>query len=76
MPTTINDSGLFDARLVEIYRDVLGVPVVALVAGVVLVLLAQVEVTMLCCWETLRSLPRGEGTAPPKTTTPACPPAR
>ncbi len=52
----MNDSGLMDARLLELYRDGFEVLAVALVAGVVLVLLAQVAVTALCCWETMRSL--------------------
>ncbi len=52
----MNDAGLIDARLLELYGNMFEVLAVALVAGVVLVLLAQVAVTALCCWETMRSL--------------------
>ena len=45
----MNDSGLLEARLLEMDRGIFEVLLVGLVAGVVLVLLAQVAVMALCC---------------------------
>ena len=54
----MNDSGMFEAQLLEMYRGIFELLLPVLALGVGLVLLAHVAVTALCCWETLRSLPR------------------
>ena len=54
----MNDSGISNAQLLEMYRGIFDVLLGRLAAGVVLVLLAQVALMALGCWETLRSLPR------------------
>ena len=54
----MNDSGMSDAQLLEMGRGVFEVLMAGLLAGVILVLLAQVACMALCGWETHRSLNR------------------
>ena len=66
----MNESRFADVQvqLLAVYRDTFELLLGALFVGVILVLLAQVALTLLSCWASMRVL-RGEKVHPVETTT-------